>query len=169
MRLLLPLLLVTSVAFADEPVQAIRAKKTTCRPNGAIWLELGETDSAPSAQQSVTRLYANGAVTITRTRDKRSTTENADCLSPAEMTDVEALLKKGSWKPVEIKYKQACKRTSTTAMSVKVFDHPAVVERQCNKTGLDPFAAQYLAKVRAHLPSAKLVDCDTNPLAKGCL
>lgn len=168
-RSVLALLLFTSVASADEPVQAIAPRRTSCKPNGSVWLEIAETDTAPKAMQTTTRLYGNGAVTVTRTRGASTTTENARCVSPAEMEDIEALLKKSSWKPVEIKRKVPCTSTATTATSIKAFDKPAVVERACNATGLDPMTARNLASVRVHLGTTKRKDCEENPLAKGCL
>lgn len=170
-RLALVLLLFTSVASADEPApQGIVARRTTCKPNGSVWFEIQQADTAKDAVQTSVKLFGNGAVTITRTRGTRSSSEPGQCLVPRQMQYVESMLKQAPWKTTPISRKGNCKTASTASAVIKVFDKPVFTEKACPDDELDAKSRANLARLRGMLPSAALPkDCDKNPLAKGCV
>ena len=170
MRILMVLVLFTAAAVADDQVQNIAPRGSSCRPNGVPWLEVQELDSAPGALQTTVVLYGNGATKITRKRDTAEDVDRGRCLREDERKTVEALLNKSPWKTMPITRKVACKSTSTKSTVIKVFDKLVFTERACATEALDAKSRANLAKLRRMLPSAAVrKDCEENPLAKGCV
>ena len=170
MRIVLVLALLCSVAAADVPVLAIKARRPTCAPNGVRWFEVQQLDTGPDALQTTVTLFGNGATQITRTRDLGDVVERGRCLREDEMKTAEALLKKAPWKTTPVKRKGNCKTASTKSTVIKVFDKVVATERECADDVLDAKSRANLAKLKAMLPSAALpAECKDNPLAKGCV
>ena len=170
MRILLALLLFASVASADEQVQTIAPRRSSCAPNGVRWFEIQQLDTAPGALQTTVTLFGNGATTITRRRDAADGSERGRCFREDEMKRVETLLKKAPWTVTEINRKGNCKGSSTKSTVIKVFDKVVITEIVCPDDELDAKSRTNLAKLKSMLPSAALPKtCKDNPLAKGCV
>jgi hypothetical protein len=169
-RILLALLLFTSVAVADDDVQAIAPRGSSCIPNGVRWLEIQQLDTAQDAVQTTVVLFGNGATKITRSRGAGEAFERGRCLREEEMKKVETLLKGAPWQSSPITRKVACKTTSTRSTVIKVFDKAVFTERECAPDALDAKSRANLAKLKRMLPTGALPkNCAENPLAKGCV
>ena len=167
MRIVLVLVLLTSVAFAGGQRVAIAPKRTTCKPNGAVWLQVDVTDSRPKSLQSTTKLYGNGATTITRRRGKIVETTNERCVPPREMEYIQKLLKDSPWKATKNPVK--CEESSPQTTVVRVYGKKVFTDNGCSPDTLDEKSAQAWAELKAKLPRVEVQGCQDNPLAKGCI
>lgn len=172
MRTVLVLLMLTSLAAAER-VAPLRAKTTSCKPNGAVWFELEVIDD----EWNTYRIYANGATTRTVTTIKSVTADKVDrvenvrrerCLRAGEMADVEKLLKSSPWKVTQPEMTIRCENVKTTRITVRVFGKRVFMESGCDPDKLDETSAQALWDLRLKL-NAIPKRCLDNPLAKGCL
>ena len=155
----------TSVASAEK--LASPKPRPVCKPNGAVWVQIEVTDARPQSTQWTSRLYANGATTMSEKLGTSVSTRTNRCLSASVMENIQKLLVGSPWKATKNRVK--CEESSPRTTVVRVFGKKVFTDNGCSPDTLDEKSAEALEHVRVSLPKPITDECMNNPLAKGCV
>ena len=166
MRILLVLVALCSAVSAEK--LASPKARPVCKPSGAVWFQIDVTDSRPPSTRWTSRLYANGATTLTERIGKTQVTTTKRCLTPSVMENIQKLLVGSPWKGTKSRVKcEQSPRPQTTV--VRVFGKKVFTDNGCSPDTLDEKSAEALEHVRVSMPKPISPECLNDPLAKGCV